>query len=378
MSRGRSRPQGAGEEDRGPQEDGGSRLRARLAPRCRMPFSDLPQPFSRAECLQSGVTARVLDRSLARGGLHRIGPGLYAVPGWVGLPPWERHLALARAAVRLTPDAIVSHASAAALLGLPMPPTPPPRATMTLLDDRRTSLGDDWRQFHRGRTPPEHVVLSGGHPYLVPARTVVDCMRDLPPGDALAVVDAALRKGLVSGPDLVLMRRHQRRWPGISAADRILPLADGRRESWLESTSAWVMADWGLPPGIPQVVLRDSRGRFTARVDALWPELGVVGEADGMGKYLDDTSTDKPTAERAARTVIAQSVRESRVRDLGLEVVRWDPPDLRTPLELRHRFLAAVARARPELVTAHYTCCCCRRDLTHCDSPTTIDGLRAA
>ena len=183
-----------------------------------------------------------------------------------------------------TPDAIISHASAAALLELPMPPRPPQRATMTVLDDRRTSEDAGWRRFHRGRTPPAHILICQGHPYLVPARTVVDCMRDMHAGDALAVLDAAIRTGLVTGQDLLEMRQHQRHWPGITAADRIMRLGDGRRESWFESTSAWVMASWELPPGIPQVVVRDSAGRFVARVDVLWPELGLVGEADGRGK----------------------------------------------------------------------------------------------
>lgn len=345
-----------------------------------MPFTDLPQPFLRAEALAAGLTERRLDALLGAGSLTRVAPGVYAVASdWGTSPPWTRHLGLARAAVRATPDAIVSHASAAALLELPMPPNPPQRATMTLLDDLRTSQDDGWRRFHRGRTPPDHIVIDRGHPYLVPARTVVDCMRDMWPGDALAVVDAALGARLVAGPDLVGMRRHQKRWPGITAADRLMRLADGRRESWFESKSAWVMAEWGLPAAIPQVVVTDSRGRFVGRVDALWPELGVVGEADGQGKYLQGPRDDGERAEEvAARAVIAQVQRETGLRDLGLEVFRWDPADLASPVTLVGRFHRAVARARPEVVTARYSCSCCRRPLTDCDLPTRIAGLRAA
>jgi hypothetical protein len=345
-----------------------------------MPFTDLPQPFLRGEALATGLSERRLDAFLEAGELTRVAPGLYAVaPGWTTSPPWSRHLGLARAAVRATPDAIISHTSAAALLELPMPPSPPQWATMTVLDDRRTSEGDGWRRFHRGRTPPDHIVIDRGHPYLVPARTVVDCMRDMWPGDALAVVDAALGARLVTGPDVLEMRRHQKRWPGIRAADRLIPLADGRRESWFESKSAWVLADWGLPPGIPQVVVTDSCGRFVGRVDTLWPELGVVGEADGAGKYLQGSRADgEPSDEVAARAVIAQSQREMRLRDLGLEVVRWDPVELASPLTLVERFHRAVGRARPEIVTARYTCSCCHRPLTDCGLPTRIAGPRAA
>jgi hypothetical protein len=342
-----------------------------------MTFGELNQPFVRSECLAAGISGRRVDLALGRGDLERIAPGVYALAAaWSPLAPWERHLALARAAVRVTPDAIVSHTSAAALLGMPMPPHPPGRATMTLLHDTRTSEDDGWRRLHRGHTPAAHVLIDEGRPFLVPARTVVDCMREMRPGDALAVLDAALRDKVVTGAEVVSMRRHQRRWPGIAAADAILPLADGRRESWFESTSAWAMSSWGLPPGIPQVVVSDPRGRTVGRVDVLWPELGVVGEADGRGKYLADRQgVGRPADEVAARAVVAQGVRESRLRDLGLEVVRWDPPDLRDPIALATRFHAAAARARPGCVTARYACSCCGRPLTYCGSPTRIAGL---
>ncbi len=345
-----------------------------------MPLSLLPQPFTRAECLASGVTSRQLDRAVGLGELTRIVPGLYAVTSrWDERQPWDRHLDIAEAAARTTPDAIVSHASAAALLGLPMPPRPPPRATLTLLDDRRTSEGDSWRRFHRGHTPPAHVVIDGGRPYLVPTRTVIDCMRDMRPGDALAVLDAALGARLVSGPELLEMRRHQRRWPGIAAADPILRLGDGRRESWLESSSAWVMARLELPPGIPQVVVRNAVGRFIGRVDVLWHELGVVGEADGKAKYLmGNGRPGMSDDELVSRATHAQDVREEGLNGLGLEVFRWGPAELADPVELHARLLTAVARAVPEAVTARFTCSCCGLPLTDCGSPTRIAGLRAA
>ena len=343
-----------------------------------MPFTQLPQPFARSEGLASGVSARVLERAARTGQLSRLAPGLYAAaPLWENLSAWGRHLALARAAARVTPDAIVSHASAAALLDLPMPSNPPPRATMTLLDDGRTSRPDDWRRFHRGFTPHHHVRIDRGVPYLVPGRIVIDCLRDMGPGDALAVIDAALGRGLVTGAELMAVRRLQRRWPGIAIADQLLRLSDGRRESWLESASAWVMASWELPPDIPQVVVKDGRGRFVARVDALWPDLGVVGEADGRGKYLLNAKEGEADEEAAASAVLEESRRENRVRDLGLEVVRWDTPDLGRPLELRERFLRAASRARPDAVTARFECSCCRRPLTDCAQPTRIAPLKA-
>ncbi len=335
--------------------------------------------FTRSEALASGWTPRRLDGALARGRLVRIAAGVYAAAeAWRQAAPWERHRALAEAASRLTPDAIVSHASAAALLGLPMPPTPPDRATMTVLDDSRTSRTDTWRRFHRGATPAEHVWIRGGRPYLVPARTVLDCARELDPADALAVADAALRRGLVTRSNLRAMREHQRRWPGIAVADALLELADGRRETWLESASAWVFHALDLPVGVPQVVVRDLRGRFLGRVDVGWAAEGVVGEADGRGKYLSDVRPDETLEEAAARAVVAQGVRESRLRDTGLEVVRWDTGDaLRRRAELGQRWRDAAARARPGAVRAVLECSCCRRHLTDCSAATSRPSRRA-
>ncbi len=337
-----------------------------------------PHPvFTRTDAVENGLTPRRLDAMVQRGRLVRIVPGLYAArEAWQGMPPATRHLELARTAARTTPDAIVSHTSAAALLGLPLPPRPPLRATMTLLDDSRTSPRDSWRVFHRGATPPAHVWIRGRTPHLLPARTVVDCARVMRGGDALAVLDAALRRGIASPSALRGVRHHERRWPGIAVTDELFRLADGRRESWLESTSAWAFASWAIPGGVPQVVVLDGRGRFVARVDVAWPEEGMVGEADGRGKYLDNLPRAGTTERAIARRILRQVTRESRLRDLGLEVVRWDTGDaLGAPLDVRARWFAAAARARPEVVTARFMCSCCGIPLTDCESPTRMAPL---
>lgn len=343
-------------------------------------YADLPQPFGRAEALAAGVSARRLERAAASGVLARIAPSLYAVRSpWVALPPWHRHELLARAAVRLTPDAIVSHLSQAVLLGLPHPAYTVTKVTMTLLDDHRTSGGDEWRQFHRGATPPGHVVILDGHPYLTGTRTVIDCARELHPRDALAVMDAALRDGLTTMRGLLGMRRHQRGWPGITQADAVLRLASPLRESWLESVSAWAFHSRGLDAGIPQVNVIDPAGRLVGRVDALWPELGVVGEADGRGKYELglDGSPDADVVAAMRRAIHDQHEREDRLGDLGLVVLRWGQADALAMDPLAERFLAAAARADPGRVTARFRCSCCRRDLSHCDPATSRGPLSA-
>jgi len=343
-------------------------------------FGDLPQPFGRSESTAAGFHVRRVERATESGHLTRIAPSLYAVrSAWEQLPPWVRHAQLARAAVRLTPEAMVSHLSLAVLMGLPHPAYTVSKVSMTLLDDRRTSRADEWRQFHRGHTPPGQVVVARRRAHLTPTRTVVDCARDLHPRDALAIMDAALGRALTTRPQLQEMRRHQRQWPGIAVVDTLLRLTDPRRENWLESASAWALHSHGLPCGIPQVTVLDRAGRFVARADALWPELGLVGEADGRGKYElgADGSVDSDLGATMRRNLHAERLRENRLRDLGLDVMRWDTGDALSGTLLADRFCAARERADPGRVTARFLCGCCRRDLTDCARATRIGRLGA-
>jgi hypothetical protein len=138
-----------------------------------------------------------------------------------------------------------------------------------------------------------------------------------------ALADAALRAGRVTPAELAAaVARHG--WPRSAAATDLLTLLDGRRDSVLESQSAVVMHQHGLQKPAEQVRIVDDRDRFVGRVDFLWLDHGVVGEADGLVKY---------SGEDSSRVVAAERAREARLRALGLVVVRWtaamlygDPP----------------------------------------------------
>ena len=88
---------------------------------------------------------------------------------------------------------------------------------------------------------------------------------------------------------------------------------------------------WQLGVPLPecQVSVYDARGRFVGRVDGIWRERGTVAEADGAGKYLGELTLDGPSGAAAARLVLAEKIREDRLRGTGLEVVRWGFQDRR-------------------------------------------------
>lgn len=178
------------------------------------------------------------------------------------------------------------------------------------------------------------------------ARTVVDCFRSLRLGDALAVGDAALRRNLTSLVEIEDALDGQFRWPHVTRALRGIPLLDPRRENWLESYSAAALFQHGL---------FSLDGAFIGRVDALWEELGIVGEADGAGKYLGDFDPHQDrSSEAVARRMIAAGARESRLREVGFGVVRWDPKEIVTrPAEVAGRVQAAARRHRAGEVRAY-------------------------
>lgn len=265
------------------------------------------------------------------------------------------------AAARLFPDAIASHTSQAVLLGLPHPSHPPERVSLTVLDDVRTSRRNSWCRFHRGTTPPEHIVIRHGVPGFVAPRVVIDCCREVHARDALAIADGALRAGDTGLEGLFDMRRHQRRWPHVARANEVLLLADGRRENWLESASAWSMAGWGLPTATPQVNVYTPDGELVGRPDCLWPELGIAGEADGVEKYLIGGSDEESVRQVLER----EGARQGAMEGLGLGFIRWAPRDAIGGDAIHSRF-QVQARQYNRKVTAIFRCSCCNHPLAEC------------
>lgn len=180
---------------------------------------------------------------------------------------------------------------------------------------------------------PTHDVTLDVHGGLLtsPARTVVDCARSLPGHDALAIADAALRRRLVSKVDLEACLAAMPRWPGVAAARLVIDLADGLRESPLESWSAWAFHVVGLPRPRWQVVIDDPELGRSYRVDCLW-DGGLVGEADGRTKaVLRAAESRGATADAMAKLLADERQREGRLRALGHDVVRWGTRDVLDP-----------------------------------------------
>jgi hypothetical protein len=118
--------------------------------------------------------------------------------------------------------------------------------------------------------------------------------------DALVTADAALRRGL-RHEQLVAVLAQMPRWPGVVAAAEVLRWADGRAESAAESVARARFILLGLPVPQLQVWLSADGGR---RVDFLWDEVDLVGEADGRVKYEGEDGAQVLWDEKQRRDAI--------------------------------------------------------------------------
>lgn len=335
----------------------------------RADLSLLPTVFLTAEAVAAGLDGRRLRTALVRGEVLHLGRGVWADPGrW---PAWaaDRHHLLASAAVRAVPDCAMSHASAALSWGLPRPRGRLPRPCVTVEEGDRSRSPGSWMTLYRGSLSQALVTDRDGLRVTTAPRTVVDAARQLSTGDALAMADAAVRGSLTTAAALQVERRRERRWPGVTRVDQVLALLDARREGWLESWSAAAFHRMGLPPWLPQVNVFDGHGEFLGRVDGYWIGLGVVGEADGRGKYLGDHDPGLDRSPDAvARRLLAGADREVAIRATGLGLVRWSTEDITLrPLLVAARWRREVERTDSRRIRADLRCTCCNLDPTSCD-----------
>jgi len=216
---------------------------------------------SAAQLLQV-MTERQLRSAVQRGEVERVARGVYALPA---LGP-ERLAALAY-------DGVASHLSAAHLWELPLL-AHPEEQHVTVPVHRRPRPGRP-AILHWASVEPDEDL--GRVTTLL--RTVLDCARILPFGEALAVTDAALRTGRLSQAELENAASRMR-GPGRPMAVRVAAAATPQSESFLESMLRSLLIAAGITEFEPQVTVRDDSG-FIARVDLGHRPARIALEAEG-------------------------------------------------------------------------------------------------
>ena len=288
-------------------------------------------------------TARSVIRSLVTSNrIRRIRHGAYVEEcTWKSAqadPPLMRRLIVTAAIVGLREPAYAYGQIAAELHGLPLEGVSP--TVLELVRDR----GHDVRSANsrvkdRNRLEGVRIIsrdltnemttTQGGIPVVSLASAAVTAAAQFRREYCVGGLDAALNRG-ASHEDLAGVITRWQAGKGVTGTAGLIDLARPGAESVLESVSRVRLMDRGIPEPLLQHVFSDARG-FVGRVDMWWPELNVVGEADGLEKY------------QHIRDVQAEKLREDRLRNLGLTVVRWTWDEIwSTPRDVVRR----IERAR--------------------------------
>jgi very-short-patch-repair endonuclease len=211
--------------------------------------------------LVKATSRRQLAAAVEQGVVERLARGIYARPG--RSVDWRTAVAY---------DGVVSHLTAADAWDLPLLVLPE-KPHITVPTKRRPRTGPPailhWAPIAPGDLPSRMTSL---------VRTVVDCARVLPFGEALAVADAALASGLTRRNQLIAAAEAMR-GPGRPNARRVTAAAIGIADSFLESMLRALLLESGIDGFEPQLLVE--HGSFRARVDLGHPRARLALEAEG-------------------------------------------------------------------------------------------------
>jgi hypothetical protein len=292
------------------------------------------------ELTADGFSHSELARLARSGELQRIRRGAYVTGTAEQRDAEERHRQLLEAVLRQSSsDAVVSHASAALVHGLPVFADELERVHLTR---ERRSGGRVRRGVHLHITPldPDEITVLGGVAVTSLARTTVDVGRSVSHLKAVAMGDAALALGLRPAELILALSRASRR-KGVGAARRMAAFCDGRSESVGESMSRVVLHQQGLPR--PELQYNVYDGPFlVGRSDFCWEEQRTLGEFDGKTTYGRLLKPGRSMAD----VLYDEKRREDAMRDLGWQMVRWTFEDLWRPQALAERLERGFVRGR--------------------------------
>lgn len=293
-----------------------------------------------AELVSRGFGYGELARLARSGEARRVRRGAYVLGPELGeFEDAERHRELIEASMAgLADDAVLSHTSAAVLHGLPTWRAELRRVHVARDRDHGGRIGEVVH-VHPAALPADQVVEIEGRRVTSLARTVVDIGCTLSLFRAVPLGDAALASGLAR-EELTEVLAECRRRHGVPRARRMVEMLDPRSESVGESCSRVTMIQIGLPTPELQFEVFDPAGHLVGRCDFYWRGRRTLGEFDGQVKY---GRLLKPGQDPGS-VVAAEKEREDRLRDEGLQVVRWTWPDLSQPEALRRRIRRSFER----------------------------------
>ena len=322
--------------------------------------ADLPPLILRPRALADGYDDKEIARHRRSGVWSSVRRGAYVGSASAeALTRRSRHRLLIEATLsKLRRPAVVSHASAAVLHGLPLWSVP---LTAVHVTRNPPAKSDSDRNLicHVCRLGPDEVTVVDGMAVTTPTRTILDLGRLIAFTPAVIAADDGLRRILTTREFLMTSLQDLIGTRGSRNAARVVQFADGRSESVGESRSRVVLAEAGLPAPDLQVEVFAEGGFFLGRGDFGYRQQRCSGSSTGEsstdGCYALASPRATPCSTRsAARTPSGMPGGRSRAGRGQISTfeaswqlacnVPWEETDRRSP-----------GRIAPKLSALHLT-----------------------
>jgi hypothetical protein len=296
----------------------------------------------RRDAVANGYDDKYLRRLVKAGRICRIRQGAYArAEVWNALDARGRHVLLSDAVTAQYDDDIaISHGSA--VLRHEGPDYGIDLASVHITHFTGGGRREAGIVHHEGRCGVLDVTRFADHWLTSPARTVLDVamLHGLEVG--VVVADDFIRRKLTTTAELLQLYEAVKDWPGALILRLVIALATGKSESVGESLGWLLFRNQRLPRPEQQFEVFQPSGILAGRTDWAWPEHGLLGEFDGMQKYL----RYRREGESIEDAVIREKRREDLLRELtGWRFIRLVWADLFRAEQTAQRVLAALARA---------------------------------
>lgn len=280
-----------------------------------------------------GLSPATSRRHFSTGKLHRIRRGAYVdAIYWQNATHYDRSLLLHAAVVKQTNKAVLTRQSAALWYGAPLLTIP----ARVHLDTPGNGYTTKDLVYHGGRAATcSNPVLYDGARLASALQVSVDAATQLPPLDALCIIDYFAHGGLCSASD-IRDRLRAVEGRGSRRAAHLADLVSDQIESPAESIAHYYINQWKLPAPLLQHTLYTATGAHY-RPDFVWVEQRVILEVDGEIKYSGEFG-------EASEVIRAELRRQRELEAQGWTVIRVRWRELMgNPWQLKARLQAALS-----------------------------------
>jgi len=247
-------------------------------------------PFTARDAAHHGVSRHQLGRLCRNRDVIRMLYGVY------GSSHLDDSLSTRAAAVALVlpPGAVLCRRTAAWIRGVDLRrPGEPPLPVEVLVcagtqPPRRIGV-----IAHQSAVPDDDVELVGGLPATAGLRTAVDLARFRSRTEAIVALDALAHAGICRLDDVAARAPGLRGRRGVRQLTDVIPLADRRSESPMETRTRILILDAGLPTPEVQYEVVDQWGQVIARLDLAYPLRRLGLEYDGRIAHTASSAFDR-------------------------------------------------------------------------------------